>query len=394
MENKKKLEFPLKLSTSNRKMLPIVKQKLREKVPPISPNKLRRLKMKFHEALLLELKESQHLNAYNFFNEIILKDSEDSNILTSNNELAEMIFNELKKAEDSTKDEEIEILLKLGRTIDDLETPIRWLVGKIYSRALMTIKNFMFGETRVDAFAKYFYGKFLAEEKNYEDAVTTLEDSLKICFEVEEWIVEGTSLDDSKELNILVADELFKSLMDLSKEVKSKDPEYSLELTKKSLKIVRNYGIDDNLKKEIDCEMEFANCFEKLKEFDKAQRKYELVFEMTIMCGLHQVGLDALVKMSECYKSLKNFDKFEETLNRAKEHAKSDPTSSVAEGDILVTLGKLSIEQNDKKKALECFNQAVQVFEKADDKKKLQNVRMLMALPLGEFGEKNLTFMF
>ena len=384
MTAKNTRELPLKLSTSNRKILSTVKKKLREKVPQISTNELRRIRMRFHEALLLELRESQDFEAYQFFNEIIQRDLEESMDIVNDNDLAELIFNELKKTV-LTKEEKIENLLKLSQMIQDLDIPIKWLIETIYSEVLTLIQTFLFSGTRVEAYAKFCYGKLLKSVKSFEKAVKFLEESLKVCTSENEWLVPGKTSKKQEKLNDLVADELHQSMIELSKFIRLSDPEKSLELVNKSLKLFRIFQIHKKIEKEVNCEMELGNCYEALKDFEKARQHFQHAFEMSAMSDSHQVGLNALFKTAKCYKNMQKFDKCDETLNRALMDAKSDVKTAVFEGDILIKIGKFWMERNDVEKALENFNKALRVFEKASDIEKLHELHILMAFPLGKF---------
>ena len=377
-------ETPLKLCSSNRKILSTVKKKLREKVPQITTNELRRIRMKFHEALLLELKESQDIEAFHFFDDIIQKDLEESMEIVNDNGIAELIFNELKKSS-LTKEEKIENLLNLGQIIQDLDTPIKWLVDKIYLDVLALIQKFLVSGTRVESYAKFCYGKFLKNMKNFEEAVRILEESLKVCSDENEWLVVGKTSKKSEKLNDLVADELYQSLIELSKLIRLNDPESSLDLVNKSLKLFRKFKIHKKIEKEVNCEIKLGKCYEVLKDLDKARRHFQHAFEMSAISDSHQIGLNALFKVAECYKSMKRFDKCDETMNRALMHAKSDVKTAIFEGDILIQIGNFWMERNDIEKALENFNKALRVFEKASNFEKLHKIHVLMAFPLGKF---------
>jgi tetratricopeptide (TPR) repeat protein len=378
---------PLKLSNSTRKLLPIVKQKLREKVPKLDLKELRRARGPFHEALLIELQESHHRNAYEIFKEIVDFDLKSSKELTNDKELMERIFDDLKKAEYSSKEDEVEILMTLGRHIEKGTAKIRWLVEKFYSRALMMIKNYQFEGSRNDAIVQFWYGKLSSELGKYEEAVKFLNASFEISFGVEEWMVEDESEKAPEKLFAAALNGLCKSLIKLSKQVINEHPEQALELSIKSLKLIRanKIFIMDSLKLELDSELAIGDSFMALNHFDKAMFHFEVAIELATSSGFCDDGFKALLKMSEHYKSSDNDEMYEESLNRAMSYAKSNFLVGTFEGDILTTLGRFWIKRQKFTKALEYLNESVKIFEETDETKKLQEVRMMMAVPLGKF---------
>lgn len=115
------------------------KIELRNKVVALNLKEIRRCRIPFHEALLIELKEDKINNAYTFFQEVINHDLENSRVLTKDKQLMLRIFTALKDAEYSSKENEIKTLLKLGKSIKD----IQWLTEKIYVKALAMIRNYL-----------------------------------------------------------------------------------------------------------------------------------------------------------------------------------------------------------------------------------------------------------
>lgn len=379
MQNHSKMEIPLKLTTANRKILPTVKEKLRQKVPKLDLTELRRIRFPFHEALLTELKESRHKNAFDFFKEIVDQDLQVSKILTKDKKLMERIFDDLKQAEYSKKEDEIGTLTTLCGYILKTNDKLSWLVDKIYKRALANIKVYQFEATIPDATVQFFYGKFLSETlMKYEEAVSYLSASYNISLGVDEWMDEL----ESGSINIQVAKELCKSLLKLSEKSRTDDPERAFELSSEALKIIRSHKSKNNLALEAAVEMELGNCCTALNQIEKAFFHFELALELTKLSELHQETIAALMKMAECYESTKDDKNYEKILNQAKDYAQAYSLTSL-EGDVLVMLGKFWTQRDDFKKAAELLDQAVEIFDKIGDKKKLQHARFLVAVPKG-----------
>lgn len=383
MQNHSKRETPLKLTTANRKNLPTVKEKLRQKVAKLDLTELRRIRFPFHEALLTELRESRHKNAHDLFREMVDQDLEGSKILTKDKQLMERIFEDLKQAEFSKKEDEIGILTALCGHISKTNAKLGWLVEKIYKRALKNIKVYQLEETLHDATVQFFYGKFLSETRaKYEEAVSYLSASYNISFGVDEWMVEL----ESGNLNVLVAEQLCKSLLKLSEKSRKEDPERAFELSTEALKIIRSHKSEDNLKLEAAVEMELGSCCMALNRIEQAFLHFELALELTKMSDQHQGAIAAMMKMAECFESTEDDKNYDRILNQAKEYAEVYSLTS-SKGEILVMLGKFWTQRDDCKKAAELLDQAVEIFDKIGDKKKLQHARLLVAVPKGNYYE-------
>lgn len=128
----------------------------------------------------------------------------------------------MKKAEYDLNESGIEILAKLGQSVDDIkDSRHHWLVDKIYSQALVMVQNYQCEGTRVDAVTKYLYGIFLSGiDERLRESVLFLENALEISHCVDECM---------HPLFNLVSMELSKSLIKLSERVRSEIPAKALE---------------------------------------------------------------------------------------------------------------------------------------------------------------------
>lgn len=372
-----------RLASANQKMLPLVKQKLRQKVPYADLTEVRRSRLPFHEALLIELKESRFENAHKFFSEIIQFDLDGSKTLTSDKKLLEMVFNELIRTEHSTKDDGIKILVKLGGNILEVNKSYNWLADKIYSRALVMIKHYKLEECEIDAVVQHAYGTFLSEiEWKHQEAVFYLNTAHDISSGADEWFTEENL--KTEKLNTVIAKQLCKTLIKLSDQVRSENPESSLETAIKSMNVIRH--CKDRSRSEIEAKSAIAigNCFMALKDFRKAPLHFEYAFEMAQPSKLHQIGIEALWKISECRKSSNDDGSYVKTLIRALSYAKQCSIDS-SEGDVSAALGRFWIEHGNSGEALKYLAESAKIYEKTGEKIKLQRIRLLMALPLGKF---------
>lgn len=363
-------EIPSKFSIHG-ELTASAKMKLRQNIVRLESKEVRRCRIPFHEALLIELKEDHVDTAFEFFQELIQHDLNHSKALTRSKEMVERIYNALREADLSDKKDEIEILMELARSFEN----IQWLAEKIYSRALEMVKKYQFEKTRFDAISQYIYGKFLSGiEPRLQEAISYLSSAFDISFGVEE--LELVKMDSKSEpLYMTIANELSKSLITLSKQTQNDDPEASLELATKSLKIIRSIR-GDNLNLEVDTEIEIGNCFKAMGQLEKALIRFEYAIEISKYGQLIDSQFVALLNVSECLKS--NDEKYEQALIRAKDFAKLSSLTG-CEGEVLETLGRFWIERKNFKKALEYLMEAADICENSKEMKKLQKIRFFMA---------------
>lgn len=230
----------LKLSTSNRKLLPTVKKQLREKVPLLNYAQVRRTKILFHEALLSELKESGHKNTIALLNELIEIDAKvDNESLTKkglidDHELIEKIVECLKNAEHSEKSVELDLFLNLAKYIERGDKSFIWIAKQLYVTLLGLASSYKSDGQHYEAVAKYFYGKFLHEkELNFHDAVIFTEEAKMICSDD---ITIANDIGEISKLHPLICEQLCKSLIKFSENIRTSNPSEALLCSKKALR--------------------------------------------------------------------------------------------------------------------------------------------------------------
>ena len=370
MKNQKRKDF---FVTFDGRINATVKENLRQKVTPLSFNEVRRCRIPFHEALLAELSDGHFINAFDFFKELTESDFKQGSVLIRDESMMELIFDKVKQTECDSKENEIEILVRLGKDIEDKkDIRLNWMVDKIYSRALAKVENYQFEGSRLDAVTKYFYGKFLSGiDEKLQEAVGFLEQALDISYGVDEWGIELQPLFN------LISIDLSKSMIKLSIHVRKENPEKSLELAEKAVKVVRK--IRNNKEAgplEIHAEIEIGNSLLSLGHLSKALRHFEFASEIAKYRKFPETTLHAMLKMSECLKG--DDTQHEKILNEAKVYSKLHMLID-SEADIMVTLGQFLTDRKKYDEALNCFNEALSVYEKSLEMKKLQRVRILMA---------------
>lgn len=358
------------------------KQKLRDKVPMLSLAGVRRCRIPFHEALLIELQEGQFENSFDLFSEMIKEDLRRSNVvLTKDKVLMERIFDELKKAEHSAKEKGIEILVELAESVEK----ISWIAEKIYVKVIAGIKKHNLDATRSASFAQYFFGKFLTGSKErLQEAVSYLEGAFEISYRMEEWTIAGNAEGEQVQLNILIANHLCKALLNISEAIRSQDLQQSLELSRKSLNFTRKAKSDETSLLEVQSLIEVGNCYAFLGENVKALSRFQYSFDLSAHRGFYEIGFEALMKISDCYKEL-NGEKYKDTLNRGKVFAAEHSLISL-KGEVLSRLAKFCISKDRTEEALIYLNESVKilVLKQFEEPEKLQEVRLLMAPLIGK----------
>lgn len=347
---------------------------LRQKLPLLSFQEVRRLRIPLHEALLLELTEGGFKNAASFFNILLHYDQEQQNGLMKDEQLLEQLFNQLMETEFCTKETEIEILLELARK----STSIHWLADKIYSRTFTMLKVYELEDTRLDASLQYFYGKFLSNNTaKLQEAASYLDVAYTISYGVDDWLLKD-DLAKTEKLYVLARYELCKSLNQLSEMVREDYPEEALAYANKSLKILRRCRQQTDRNLEVDTELAIGQCFMEMQSFEKALMHLEMALWLSKSNELKEQGITALMKIFECNKRSNDDDKIEETLDRARAYAAENLLAS-KEGDILVMHGQYCVKRGDFARAQNYFKKAAEVFENICETRKLQKARFLLA---------------
>ena len=87
------------LVNAPRKLLPVVKAKLRQKIPMLNERQLKRLKMDYRDALVDELEELKCFKGLTLLKQILQSDQQKAFQQKVNHELLEKIFNAIQEIE-------------------------------------------------------------------------------------------------------------------------------------------------------------------------------------------------------------------------------------------------------------------------------------------------------
>ncbi|XP_058464718.1 uncharacterized protein LOC131438609 [Malaya genurostris] len=168
--------------------LPAIKLRLRKKVPQLTFQDVRRSRIPFYEALASELYESGCVNAAFLLLQLIeyehdrVPPTSDQSIekkrLKNSKKLLNNLFTSLQETENykikKQYENEVENLLAIGRSFQE-DKHKRWLARQFFLISLDRCQDCTLESTRVGALANYYYGMFLLEEGNLQDAASVLE---------------------------------------------------------------------------------------------------------------------------------------------------------------------------------------------------------------------------
>lgn len=376
-----------KIVNSHCRILPAARQELRRKIKVLSVSEVRRHRLPLHEALLLDLDKGGFKSAQNFFQKLIDYDLSRSKVLVSDNELLEVIFEELKRAEYSQKEDEADILVKLGTKVEDKKIEnLFWLSVNIYERALSLIRIYKLDHYRIDAVAQFFYGKLLStQNEKLEEATSFLDKAFEISYGVDEWLIDYDQ-QTQQSLNSLVTTHLCTSLLRLSRKKRDEKPDEALFLAKKSKKFIRKTRDENNLRLEIESEIEIADCFKVKSQLDQALLHYELAVVLSTSGEFFELAFAVLVKISECIEG--DDKQYEESLNRSIEFSKKYKLSA-SKASVLVAMGRFDIQRGNFAEAKIHLEEASKVYKRVGDLKKFQYLHFLMGPLKGEVMNSN-----
>lgn len=361
-----------------------IKRKFLEKVPQkLTFNEVRRRKLPLHEALTAELKEGNFVNGLKLFTDFVQHDLQNSKTLVRDFELLEKIYEVLKAAEYSPKEDEVELLLKLANEIKNSES--HWLVEKILLHSMLLVGKYGLGGSRVDAISHYLHGKFITDHQGkLKSGLLSLEKAFELSLKKTGWefeIIPGVNVPVIQ----LAATKFCEVSLKLSRTLTISDPDEAWELAYIALRVIReNPGTVSDKNLEVEAEFEFASSYKEKKEVTKALHHLNHALELAKFSKLYDHAFKTLVKMSECFAAKKNDEKYEETLTAAKDLARDhlDPT---VQGDVLVKLAQYYVERENHEKATEFFIKAIENFWESGERQKLRKVELMMAPLNGKF---------
>ncbi|CAO1324751.1 unnamed protein product [Diamesa serratosioi] len=369
----------LKLSTSNRKLLPTVKKQLRDKVPKLDYTHVRRAKILFHEALLSELRESGHKNTFALLNELIEIDAKVDHVslmkkrLIDDHELVEKIVDCLKNAEFSEKPVELNSFLNLAKYIENGDKSFIWIAKQLYVTLLHLASSYKSNGPYYETVAKYFYGKFLHDkELNFYDAVIYTEEAKNICRD--DLTIENDKGEISK-LQTLICKQLCRSLIKFSEGIRTSNPAEALLCSKKALRNAQSTG---NVELEIDSEIEIANCYQIVNNQDDTIGHLKKALDLATAFKSYVKYCDVCVKLSSCFNNSQDYETCEDNLLKALEITNKIDLKEL-KGDILLKLGQNCIKLKNQNQAQIYFLEAVVIFSDLKLNLKLQVVRLWSA---------------
>lgn len=231
------------LSTSRKKDVPVIKTKLRGKVPQIDYNIVRRTRIPYHEAVIAELYENGlQESAQNM--EAIIKHDQSINIpgfkimkLCTSMELIDEISENLSKSEflylNKRNDESINQLLKFGNEISEKQhKDLLWLAEAILMIGFNKAILYKSDGGRMEGISRFYLAKFYLEKTStYEKANQHLKIAEEICLN-KKW-----KFDEERDLQKEVCNYYYKALLQESDKNRKVDLPKAYELIELALKV-------------------------------------------------------------------------------------------------------------------------------------------------------------
>lgn len=287
------------LVNAPRKLLPVVKAKLRQKIQMLNERQLKRLKMDYRDALLDELEELKCFKGLTLLKKILQLDQKKAFQEKVNHKLLEKIFNAIKENEVKNFEDEIEGFLDLVREIWDVSEDFDWLIELLLVHSTELVTESYLEGSKIDAILKYVHGTVVSERlKWYRASVVLLESAFQTATQHEEWNI------GNDKLCVLISYQLSDSLTKLSREVRKNEGnvEGALKLSRRSLQVLGKYSNESSLNYEIEAEFEHAANHYDNKTFKNALHHYEHALTLAEAAKFKQKVCEILVKIGECHK--------------------------------------------------------------------------------------------
>lgn len=289
------------LVNAPKKLVPIVKAKLREQIPKLNERQLKRLKMKFSDAIIDEFEELKFKKALKLFKKILKIDEDHEKNFQEkiNHKLLDKIFNALKSIEEKTDENEIESFLELINDIWNIDEKFDWLIEVLLIHASSLVTENSLENSKIDAIVKLVHGTAISEKlKFYRASVVVLESAFQIASKHDEWSY------NSEKLCELISHQLSDSLTKLSRQLREdeNDLEGALKLSIRSLKVLRKFIGKNSMIYEIEAESELAACHYEIGEFEKSLNHYQHALSLAEGVKLREKCCQILVKISECFE--------------------------------------------------------------------------------------------
>lgn len=378
---------------SQKKLTPSRRDLLREKLPYLNFNQVRRAKLPFHDALLAELKEADFHSSYELFNSLITIDLQGQKELVRDKKLLEDIFNSLIEMENASSHRHLQLLLKLSnrlssQTQQQPQQPSQcpaWVVDELFKRALSVSLSqplpLQHENTLVQISIMFSYGKWLSDKKGrLDEAICHLNCALK------------ASKDDGGEIDL--QNQIVAALCDTLKiqsiEITKNSPLQALKLSEKALNFALEYPNAITTKLNVEIKIQISHCCILLREFESAQIILEQSFKLTERAKLHEFGFKILkLQIELCSigsRAIENDERELKLLKRAQHFVKTNcSTDFAAEAEVLILRGRFYCKKQIYSEALESFEKAVKIYERTNEMKQIWEVSFMMALLKGLF---------
>ena len=295
------MTFTLKLTNASRKQLPLVKKFLREKIPYLTIQELRRFKLPLAEAMTIDFEEGNHHKALSIFQDILEIDKSHNKCFTDNKNLSflDEIYKSLMALEDKSGEEELMIIIELVKKFSNEDESFDWLIE------LLLIKGNQFGvnkqleETKSYTILTYIHGLFLSHRLHwYQAALLQFELAYKNILTNDDWTFED------KNFCLKITQELSDCLIKLSRQIRigQNYPEEALLYASRALTILRKSLSDENINLEIDAETEYGDCLLDQCLFNEAKMHFDHALSLCEKYEISKKFCESLIKIIACFK--------------------------------------------------------------------------------------------
>lgn len=291
--------IPLSLSNARSKELPKVKKSLRAKIPYLTTQQIRRLKLPLADALQIELKEENLIKSSSLFCEMLKIDKNHNNCFSNgeNSKLLLEIFDSLKEID---KTDEVTAILNMTKKLFAQNDNFDWLIEFFLIKCDQLIADYNLEQSKTHTILAYLHGLSLSHRLNWHRAaLLQFELAFKNILKNDDWTFE-----DDENFGMKISQELANCLISLSQQIRidERRPKDAAIYAGRALTVLRKVMATENFKCEIEAEIEFGNCLLDQCSFDDAKCHFEHGLALSENFGIKGTYCECLVKIAQCHK--------------------------------------------------------------------------------------------
>lgn len=290
-----------KLTSASRKEIPQVKKCIRSKIPYLTIQQIRRLKLPLADALQIELEELNQQKALKLFQEILKIDQKHKNVFCNRKNLSilEEIFDSIKDIEGKTEEQVIITIIEITKKFFNENENFDWLIEFLLIKAHQLVSDYELEQSKTSTILSYLHGLSLSHRLHwYRAALLYFESAFNNALKNDDWIFED------EKFSTKIIPELSDCLIKLSKEIRigHHNPKDASIYSYRALTILRKITVNENLRFEIDAEIEVGDCLMEQRSFDEANAHFEHGLGLSEFGGIKEKYCECLIKIAKCFK--------------------------------------------------------------------------------------------